>query len=148
MKFTRFTGLLIALVSLTTAAAVMQNPDPAANVIPFGSVVAGIGVNAARTGAAVDRQGYAGAMVLVAQGHVVNAATSIVYWVLQDSSVTPAQVWTAVDSILADTVDNKGFGLSYRKSARFLRVIQRATSSANDTTISGALILLTGKRSK
>lgn len=137
-----------ALLVMALSAFVVQNPDPAAATFPFGSVVAGIGVNVARTGSAVDRQGFAGAMVLVAQGHVTNTANSIVYWVLQDSSVTPAQAWTSRDSILADTIDNKGFKLSYRLTVRYLRVIQRATGSANDTTISGGLILLTGRRAR
>lgn len=141
-------SLILAAVIVMTTAFVVQNPDPAAGIFPFGSVVAGIGVNAARTGAQVDRQGYAGATVLIAQGHVTNGAGAIVYWVLQDSSVTPAQVWTAVDSVLADTVDNKGFKLSYKKSVRFLRLIQRATTASSDTTISGGLILLTNKRTR
>lgn len=137
---------LAAMLVLT--AAFVQNQDPAAAIFPSGSVVAGIGINAARTGAAVDRAGYSGAMLLVAQGHVTNGAGAIVYWVVQDSSVTPAQAWTARDSVLADTVDNKGFKLSYRLTSRYLRVIQRATSSSNDTTISAGMILLTGRRSR
>jgi hypothetical protein len=141
-------SLILAAVIVMTTAFVLQNPDPAAGIFPFGSVVAGIGINAARTGAVVDRSGYAGAMVLVAQGHVTNGAGAIVYWVLQDSSLTPAQAWTARDSILADTVDNKGFKLSYKSNVRYLRVIQRATSASSDTTISGGMLLLTGKRTR
>ena len=139
-----FAAVLVVLLS----AFVVQNPDPASGIFPQGSVVAGIGVNSARTGAAVDRAGFFGAMVLVAQGHVTNGAGAIVYWVLQDSSVTPAQAWTSRDSVLADTVDNKGFKFSYKGVNRFLRVIQRATSASSDTTISAGMVLLTGKRSR
>jgi len=139
--------LSLAAICLLTAAFV-QNPDPASGIFPSGSVVAGIGINSARTGAAVDRAGFAGAMVLVAQGHVTNGAGAIVYWVLQDSSVTPAQAWTSRDSVQADTVDNKGFKFSYRLTSRYLRVIQRATSSGNDTTISAGMVLLTNKRTR
>jgi hypothetical protein len=146
MKLSRFLIPVALLIAVTSTAFVAQNPDPAGFLDVRGSTVAGIGINVARTGAAVDRQGYAGAMVLVAQGHVTNGAGAIVYWVLQDSSLTPAQVWTARDSILADTVDNKGFKLSYTGAQRFVRTIQRATSASSDTTISGGLVILTGKR--
>ena len=141
-------SLFSVLLVVALSAFVLQNPDPAAATFPFGSVVAGIGINSARTGAAVDRAGYAGAMVLVAQGHVTNGAGAIVYWVLQDSSVTPAQVWTSRDSVLADTVDNKGFKFSYRLTSRYLRVIQRATSASSDTTISAGMVLLTNRRTR
>lgn len=144
MKKTLFAGLLVVGLS----AFAFQNPDPASAIFPVGSVVAGIGVNSARTGAAVDRAGYQGAMVLVAQGHVTNGAGAIVYWVVQDSSVSPAQAWTSRDSVVADTIDNKGFKFSYKLTGRFLRVIQRATSASSDTTISAGMVLLTGKRSR
>jgi hypothetical protein len=137
-------GALVVLLSAFS----FQNPDPASGIFPVGSVVAGIGVNSARTGAVVDRAGYAGAMVLVAQGHVTNGAGAIVYWVLQDSSVSPASAWTARDSVVGDTVDNKGFKFSYKLERRFLRVIQRATSASSDTTISAGMVLLTNRRSR
>lgn len=134
--------MLVGFVGITVA----QNPDPAANIFPQGSVVAGIGVNSARTGTAVDRQGYHGAMIMVAQGHVTNGAGAIVYWVVQDSVI--GGTWAAADSVLADTVDNKAFKFTYKGVKRFLRVIQRATSASTDTTISGGLVVLTTKRSR
>jgi hypothetical protein len=128
--------------------AVVQNPDPAAALFGFVTVLPTFHINVASTGAVVDRSGYAGAMLSVLQGHVTNGAGAIVYWVVQDSSVTPAQVWTAVDSVLADTVDSKTFKLSYKSNKRFLRCILRATSASSDTTFSGSMFMLTGKRTR
>jgi hypothetical protein len=127
---------------------VVQNPDPAAALFGFVTVLPTFHINVASTGAVVDRSGYAGAMLSVMQGHVTNGAGAIVYWVVQDSSVTPAQVWTAVDSVLADTVDSKTFKLSYKSNKRFLRCILRATSASSDTTFSGSMFMLTGKRTR
>jgi len=139
---------LVGLMVVTAAFVTLQNPDLAGNIDGTGSVVAGIGVNVARTGAAVDRSGYASAAMMVVDGHVTNGAGAIVYWVLQDSSLSPAQVWTSQDSVLADTVDNKVFKLGYRLTRRFLRVIQRATTASSDTTLSAGFILLGNKRAR
>lgn len=139
-----FTAALVVMLS----AFVVQNPDPAGAIDVKPSVVAGIGINAARLGTPVDRQGYAGAMMVVSQGHVTNGSGAIVYWVVQDSSVTPAQAWTNRDSVLADTIDNKAFKLSYKLDKRYIRAIQRATGASSDTTISAALFAMTGKRAR
>lgn len=148
MKVMKYAGFALALLMVTTAAA-LQNPDPANNIFPQVSVSPRIHTNSADVGNVVDRQGYAGAMWTLVQGHVTNGAGAASYMVLQDSSVTPAQVWTAVDSIVADTVDNKvQTSKSYTGNKRFLRLIQRANSASTDTTFVTDLITLTGKRTK
>lgn len=137
----------LGVLLVATLGFVAQNPDPASGTFPFGSVVAGIGTNSARTGASVSRAGYAGAFGMVAQGHVTNGAGAIVYWVVQDS--VAGGTWTNNDSIIGDTVDNKGLKVaSYRGTKPFLRMIQRATSAGTDTTISAGVIILTNKRSR
>src|SRR5207302_7812677 len=103
--------------------------------------------NVAVTGRAVDRAGYATAWVSIQTGIVDNVAT-IGYAVLQDSSVTPAQIWTRVDSVIIDSTDAKQYKLPYRGTRRFLRVIQRATQAATDSLWEDVRILQGGKRSR
>lgn len=136
---------VLAIVGLLSAFMV-QALDVNGTVDTSSSVIAGIGINAARTGSSVDRASYAGAMLVVAQGHVTNGAGAIVYWVIQDS--VSGGTWANRDSVVGDTVDNKTFEKNYTGSRRFLRVIQRATSASSDTTLSAGLLAFIGKRSR
>lgn len=139
---------LVAIGFLSTAAMVVQNPDPFSNIDGFVTLGGAKRVNAAATGVQVDRQNYAGAMVSINSNRITQTAGARVYAVLQDSSVTPAQVWTAVDSVLVDTITNSHYKIAYRSNKRFLRVVLRAAGSTSDTTMVAITVLLTGKRSK
>jgi hypothetical protein len=145
---------MLAAAAGTAAAFVNQGQDLSAIVDSFATIPAGqtatapgVGpiTNSAVTGRAVDRAGYATAWVSIQTGIVDNVAT-IGYAVLQDSSVTPAQAWTAVDSVLVDSVDAKQYKILYKGTRRFLRVIQRPTQAATDSLWHTALIFAAGKR--
>jgi hypothetical protein len=150
-------GLIVALcAALAAVAFVTQGEDLSATIdsfptIPAGQVFSGQGTgpitNAAVTGRAVDRTGYATAWVSIQTGIVDNVAV-VGYAVLQDSSVTPAQAWTRVDSVLVDSTDAKQYKLPYRGTRRYLRVIQRATQAAADSLWEDVRILQGGKRSR
>jgi hypothetical protein len=153
---TRLVIAMLAAAAGTAAAFVTQGQDLSAIVdsfpsIPAGQVFTGQGVgpiiNAAVTGKAVDRTGYATSWVSAQTGIVDNVAT-IGYLVLQDSSVTPAQAWTSVDSVLVDSTDAKQYKILYRGTRRFLRVIQRPTQAATDSLWTAVRILQAGKRSR
>ena len=150
-------AIIIALAAAVAAGAfVSQGQDLSAIVdsfptIPSGQVFTGQGVgpitNAAVIGKAVDRAGYATSWVSAQTGIVDNVAT-VGYLVLQDSSLTPAQAWTAVDSVLVDSVDAKQYKIPYKGTRRFLRAIQRATQASTDSLWIAVRILQGGKRSR
>lgn len=143
-------------IAVAASAFVFQGQDLSAIVdsfptIPSGQVNAGQGVgpivNVAVTGLVVDRSGYATSWLSAQTGVVDNVAT-IGYLVLQDSSVTPAQVWTVVDSVLVDSVNAKQYKILYRGTRRYLRAIQRATQAAADSLWEDVRILQGGKRAR
>lgn len=140
---------LILLVLVTaTAAFVAQRPDVRAIVDEAVTLTPKTAtINAANTGLAVDIAAYSGAMLYMQTGVVDNVAT-VSYLTLQDSSVTPAQVWTVHDSILVDSVDNKLYEIGYRGTRRYLRAVQRATAAAADSLWQSAAILMTGRRAR
>jgi hypothetical protein len=137
-------GLIVLLV-VSTAAMVVQNPDAATIAYPQVSFPPQVHINVAGTGNVVDRAGFAGAMFTVIQGHVTNGSGAASFQVLQDSSVTPAQVWTAVDSIAVDTVQPSK---TYLGSKRYLRIVSRANTASTDTCIIAVPITLVGKRTR
>jgi len=156
MKPTRVTLVAAVLTVLLAASAfVYQGQDMSAIVdsfptIPSGQFSAtstGPIINVAVTGRAVDRSGYASSWVSIQAGIVDNVAT-IAYAVLQDSSVTPAQAWTVVDSVLVDSTDAKQYKIAYRGTRRYLRVIQRATAAAADSLWESIVVLQSGKRAR
>ena len=136
-------GLVLAVVSV---AWISQNPDVTAMVdtgvtLPPKTAT----INAANTGLAVDRAGYAGAMLYMQAGVVDNVAT-VSYLTLQDSAV--GGTWTVHDSILVDSVDNKAYEIGYKGVKRYVRGVQRATAAAADSLWQSGSIVLTGKRSR
>ena len=137
-------GLLLAL---SPSFAIAQNPDPAATTAVFTNVGPKIQVNSATTGGARDKANYGGAMYCAEVGHTSETAGARIYVVLQDSNVTlPAQGWTTVDSLLADSIENNVVCHSYTSNHRFLRTIARATSASTDTSFLSVPIVLVGAR--
>lgn len=139
---------LVALIvaALFTVPLVAQNPDPSSLQSVKVSIGAQLHTNSATTGSSVDRSGYAGAYYALVQGHSIEGAGVAKYVVLQDSGATHT-TWTAVDSILADSIDNDVIqGKSYSKVDRYLRLVWRANSAATDSTFGAGFIVLSGKR--
>jgi hypothetical protein len=138
--------VVLGLVLAGSVAWITQNPDVASMVDETVTLTPKTAtVNAANTGLAVNRSGYHGAMLYMQTGVVDNVAL-IGYLTLQDSIAGGA--WTVADSVLVDSVDNRGYEINYKGVKPFLRAVQRATQAAGDSLWQSGSIILTGKRSR
>lgn len=124
--------MIIAAVGVMTVAAVQGGSDIASGI---DGVVGDYGIfnGTADTTTSASMDARIGAAVVVSTGVVDNVAGTVAIVVLQDSSSVAS--WTARDSILVDSVNNKYYDLHYRRTGGVgvkLRAITRG-GAATDT---------------
>lgn len=132
---TRFLLLISLLLMPVAAHAQRRGNDLKADVAECKGLIPLTRANTAATGAWCSLVGYGSAVVVVQSG-LMDAATQ--YIVLQDSAVGSAVA--AVDSV-AVSVDSTTSMMAYNGTARFIRVLLRASGGAGDSSWVSSVII-------
>lgn len=132
--------ILLAALLVGVSAFAVQAFDLAGSVDGITAIVKPVHAAAADSGIRVDRSGYQCGVFEIFSGQADNAAGQSSVVVLIDS-IPGTAAWQLVDSVTADTVDNKAYEMGYRGVNRWVRLLARATSSAADTiAINGTFV--------